>query len=46
MTGVPSLACSVFVFFCFPDFPETVGWLSDEERAVVLNRLQGVASTQ
>ncbi len=42
--GAPSCACSILVFLFFPDFPETVKWLSDEERELAVERIQGVAS--
>ena len=44
--GVPSVVSSIFVFLFFPDFPETVVWLSDEERALAVGRLVGLASTK
>ncbi|PSR97095.1 hypothetical protein PHLCEN_2v4376 [Hermanssonia centrifuga] len=42
--GAPSCACSILVFLFFPDFPETVKWLSDEERELAVERIRGVAS--
>ena len=42
--GAPSCACGVLVFFLYPDFPETEGWLSPEERALAVERIKGVAS--
>jgi hypothetical protein len=44
--GIPSVMSSFLVLLFFPNFPETVDWLSDEERALAVNRLKGVASTQ
>ncbi|KAF8755293.1 Major Facilitator Superfamily [Rhizoctonia solani] len=46
LEGIPSVASSLFVFLFFPDFPETVTWLSEEERALAVGRLKGLASTQ
>ncbi|KAF8713221.1 Major Facilitator Superfamily, partial [Rhizoctonia solani] len=46
LEGIPSVASSLFVFLFFPDFPETVAWLSEEERALAVGRLKGLASTQ
>lgn len=37
--GVPSCVSAFFVLFFLPDFPETVSWLSAEERALALRRL-------
>lgn len=42
--GAPSCVGAVLVWFFFPDYPETVSWLSAEERAIVTERLKGVAS--
>jgi hypothetical protein len=36
----------VFVWFFFPDFPETAKWLSADERDRVARRLEGVALTR
>ncbi|CAE6351377.1 unnamed protein product [Rhizoctonia solani] len=44
--GIPSVASSLLVLLFFPDFPETAAWLSEEERALVVGRLNGLASTQ
>lgn len=44
LEGAPSCVCAVFVFYCFPDFPETSKWLSDNERTLAVERLEGVAS--
>ncbi|KAH7336757.1 MFS transporter [Rhizoctonia solani] len=46
LEGMPTIISSFFVFLFFPDFPETVIWLSDEERALAVGRLKGLASTQ
>ncbi|KKY35272.1 putative major facilitator superfamily transporter [Diaporthe ampelina] len=37
--GAPSCLSAFFVLFFLPDFPETVSWLSGEERALALRRL-------
>lgn len=37
--GVPSCVSALFVLLFLPDFPETVSWLSVEERALALRRL-------
>ncbi|KAI0084559.1 MFS transporter [Irpex rosettiformis] len=42
--GAPSCACAIFVWFFYPDFPETVGWLSEKERELATGRIRGVAS--
>ena len=42
--GAPSCICAALCFFFYPDFPETSGWLSDEERTLAVDRLKGVAS--
>lgn len=46
LEGIPTVASSILVFLYFPDFPDTVKWLSEEERAIAVGRLKGVASTQ
>ncbi|OBT67986.1 hypothetical protein VE03_01502 [Pseudogymnoascus sp. 23342-1-I1] len=38
--GIPSVLSSVAVFFFLPDYPETVKWLSVEERALAVERLR------
>lgn len=38
--GIPSILSSVAVFFFLPDYPETVKWLSVEERALAVERLR------
>ncbi|KAL5352780.1 hypothetical protein ACLOAV_002728 [Pseudogymnoascus australis] len=38
--GIPSVLSSVAVFFYLPDYPETVKWLSVEERALAVERLR------
>ena len=44
LEGAPSCVYAVFVFFLFPDYPETARWLSDEERQLAITRIKGVAS--
>ncbi|CCO36059.1 putative transporter C1002,16c [Rhizoctonia solani AG-1 IB] len=46
LEGIPTVLTSVFVWFFFPDFPETAKWLSADERDRVARRLEGVASTR
>lgn len=38
--GAPSCLSALFVLFFLPDYPETVKWLSGEERALALRRLR------
>jgi MFS family permease len=38
--GIPSCLSSILVFFFLPDYPETAKWLSTEERALAVARLQ------
>ena len=40
LEGIPSLLSSVLVFFFLPDYPETVNWLSADERALAVQRLE------
>ncbi|KAI0819999.1 MFS general substrate transporter [Trametes gibbosa] len=42
--GAPCCLCAFVVYFSFPDFPETVSWLSPAERALATERIRGVAS--
>ncbi|RDX45758.1 MFS transporter [Lentinus brumalis] len=42
--GAPSCAGAFIVWFFFPDYPETVSWLSPAERELAVERLKGVAS--
>lgn len=44
LEGAPSCAGAVLVWLFFPDYPETVRWLSPAERTLATERLQGVAS--
>lgn len=38
--GAPSCLSAFFVLFILPDYPETVRWLSDDERALAIQRLR------
>jgi len=38
--GIPSCLSSILIFFFLPDYPETVKWLSQEERALATDRLR------
>ncbi|TFY78685.1 hypothetical protein EWM64_g5329 [Hericium alpestre] len=42
--GAPTCASAILVWFFFPDYPETVSWLSPAERELAINRIKGVAS--
>ncbi|KAA1470856.1 MFS general substrate transporter [Dentipellis sp. KUC8613] len=42
--GAPTCASAILVYFLFPDYPETVSWLSPTERELAINRIKGVAS--
>ena len=44
LEGLPSCLCAILAFFIFPDYPETAKWLSSGQRAVLIQRLNGVAS--
>lgn len=44
LEGIPSCVCAILCFFFFPDFPETAGWLSSEERQLATERIKGVAA--
>ncbi|KAI0630282.1 MFS general substrate transporter [Trametes polyzona] len=44
LEGVPCCLCALVVYFYFPDFPETVPWLSLAERELATARIKGVAS--
>lgn len=39
LEGIPSCVSAFFVFFFLPDYPETVGWLSETERTLAVQRL-------
>ena len=42
--GAPSSFAAILCALFFPDCPETVSWLSDEERELATQRIKGVAS--
>ncbi|OJJ46383.1 hypothetical protein ASPZODRAFT_132477 [Penicilliopsis zonata CBS 506.65] len=44
LEGTPSCVSAVFVWFFLPDYPESAHWLSPEEKALALARLQGEGS--
>lgn len=44
LEGLPSCLSSIAVFFFLPDYPETVRWLSDDERSLAISRLKFEAS--
>ncbi|GAP91683.1 putative major facilitator superfamily transporter [Rosellinia necatrix] len=39
LEGIPSVLSSLFVWFLLPDYPETAGWLSGDERRLAARRL-------
>ncbi|KAF5391084.1 hypothetical protein D9757_003136 [Collybiopsis confluens] len=45
LEGIPSCVLAFLVLAVFPDYPETVGWLSNEERELATKRLRGLASS-
>lgn len=44
LEGIPSCLSSVAVFFFLPDYPETVKWLTAEEKQLAIARLEFEAS--
>ena len=44
LEGLPSCLSSIAVFFFLPDYPETVSWLSVDERSLAISRLKFEAS--
>ncbi|KAK9722825.1 hypothetical protein K7432_002364 [Basidiobolus ranarum] len=38
--GIPSIFFGILTFFLLPDFPQTATWLTEEERAVAVKRLE------
>jgi hypothetical protein len=40
LEGIPSCVSSVFVFFFLPDYPETVKWLTPDEKTLAMARLK------
>ncbi|KAF6804863.1 high-affinity nicotinic acid transporter [Colletotrichum sojae] len=45
LEGIPAILCGVYTFFFLPDYPETVEFLTDAEREVVLADLPDEAPT-
>jgi sugar phosphate permease len=39
LEGIPSCLSSILVLFFLPDYPETAGWLTVEEKALAIARL-------
>ncbi|TVY17643.1 MFS transporter prlL [Lachnellula arida] len=39
LEGIPSCLSSILVFFYLPDYPETVNWLTPEEKELAIKRL-------
>ncbi|UNI23104.1 hypothetical protein JDV02_008944 [Purpureocillium takamizusanense] len=39
LEGIPSVISSVFVWFLLPDYPETAGWLTADEKDLACRRL-------
>ncbi|RDW85517.1 hypothetical protein BP5796_03842 [Coleophoma crateriformis] len=44
LEGIPSVLSSIAVYFFLPDYPETAQWLSEEEKALAIARLQNEGS--
>ncbi|EIM84794.1 MFS general substrate transporter [Stereum hirsutum FP-91666 SS1] len=42
--GVPSCFVAFFVWFFFPDYPETARWLSPKDKELAVNRIKGEVS--
>ncbi|RPD74212.1 MFS general substrate transporter [Lentinus tigrinus ALCF2SS1-7] len=42
--GIPACALAPLILLYYPDYPETVSWLSPEERELAVERIKGVAS--
>ena len=42
--GAASCLIAPFIWWFYPDYPETVSWLSPEERELATERIKGVAS--
>lgn len=40
LEGIPSILSAFAVWFFLPDFPETVTWLSEDEKSLAAHRLQ------
>ncbi|KAJ6526799.1 major facilitator superfamily domain-containing protein [Mycena capillaripes] len=44
LEGLPACLSSILVFFILPDYPETVNWLTEDERKHAVHRLKGQGS--
>lgn len=44
LEGIPSCLSAIFVYFLLPDYPETVRWLSADEKALATSRLESEGS--
>ena len=42
--GAPACALAPLIYLFYPDYPETVSWLSPAERELAIQRIKGVAS--
>lgn len=42
--GAPACILAPLILLYYPDYPETVSWLSPEERKLAIERIRGVAS--
>ena len=40
LEGLPSIVSAFLIYFILPDYPETAGWLSTEEKALATERLE------
>ena len=40
LEGAPSVLFGIFIFFCLPDYPESAGFLTDEQRELAVLRMQ------
>lgn len=38
--GVLTIACTVLLVFCLPDYPHDAKWLSEDEKSFAVTRLQ------
>ncbi|KAF1946825.1 MFS general substrate transporter [Clathrospora elynae] len=45
LEGIPAILCSVYTFFYLPNYPQTVKFLTEEERAAILAGLPDQAPT-
>ncbi|KAI0780133.1 MFS general substrate transporter [Fomes fomentarius] len=42
--GIPAFALAPLLYLYYPDYPESVSWLSPAERELAIQRIKGVAS--